>query len=887
MTAEEQNDRPGIAQAGRMALVGMDVVAAGQDGLAAFERVLYQGSAQVGLPDALDLNLPAQDLTIFDLAPADAGGLPREDSLLLRTAARAWQDSGLAQGSGAAPRMAFLFSRGRDLAHCTAQAAGMSPATIPTPFEDQFPTHVLHGPLLNLSAEPNPLAAGLIEAQRLLDGGGVDVVLLAAAALLEDFAGMPQIAAARVHPGALNFGLDQAVDGWSFGEGAAAVALVSEEFARSRGLRLYALLDALGWAPKDLPGLKKNLVPTLVSADTIAQSCRLAYEKSAFTTADSGCLEILASGFTPLDSAEAAGLAKVYQSAASGLSCALSSATANAGYLFNAAGLVALVKAALCVYLRVLPAAPGWTQPKKAEWLSATCLYVSSEARTWFLAPSAPRRLAALNAIGRDGSCAHLLLCETADTEPHPAGFLAQSPGKLLPVAANNPAELESALRALRTLLRSGIPYDQAARQAFLAYQQAAGAVYALCITAADRAEAEREIDFALRDLPGVFAQDKTWQTPQGSFFTPQPVGGQGGVAFVYPGAFNSYIGLGRDLFKLFPQLYPRAAALTAQLGATIQDQKLYPRSQCANSKDELTALEAQLNDDPIAMITTGSLIAVLFTMIVRDIFRVSPTAAFGYSLGEIAMLFGTGVWSAADETSAALRASPLFRTRLSGPQNAVRAAWGLPEETGAGLPSSQPLWANYFLMAPAERVREAVAGETRVYLTHVNTPRQVVIGGDPQACQRVIALLKCTSLKAPFDFALHCDAIRAEYAAMVSLHTWPVSTVPVARLYTAADNCPLPVEQAAIAEKIAGMLSSSLDFTALVRQVYADGARVFIELGANANCSKWIEETLKGSPFVSVAINRKGADDHSSILRMLARLVSHRVPLDLSPLYP
>ena len=95
--------------------------------------------------------------------------------------------------------------------------------------------------------------------------------------------------------------------------------------------------------------------------------------------------------------------------------------------------------------------------------------------------------------------------------------------------------------------------------------------------------------------------------------------------------------------------------------------------------------------------------------------------------------------------------------------------------------------------MAPAERVREAVAAEPRVYLTHINTPRQVVIGGDPQACQRVIAQLKCTSLKAPFDFALHCEAICAEHDAMVSLHTWPVSHVPAARLYTAADNQPLP----------------------------------------------------------------------------------------------
>jgi PfaB family protein len=182
--------------------------------------------------------------------------------------------------------------------------------------------------------------------------------------------------------------------------------------------------------------------------------------------------------------------------------------------------------------------------------------------------------------------------------------------------------------------------------------------------------------------------------------------------------------------------------------------------------------------------------------------------------------------------------------------------------------------------------VEEALRGEERVYLTHVNTPRQVVIGGDPQGIRRVIDTLKCTSIKAPFDFALHCPAIRGEYERMLDLHTWPVAARPEAALYS-ADGCrPMTLESRAIAERISTMLCSCLDFPALVRQVYADGARVFIELGANANCSKWIDETLKGSPYAAVAINRRGADDHSSILRMLARLVSHRVPLDLSPLY-
>ena len=97
--------------------------------------------------------------------------------------------------------------------------------------------------------------------------------------------------------------------------------------------------------------------------------------------------------------------------------------------------------------------------------------------------------------------------------------------------------------------------------QLFERFRQAdPAAQYSLALVAAGPDELQREVDYALRDLSAAFEHKKTWQTPAGSFFTPEPVGRQGGVAFVYPGAFNSYLELGRDLFLLFPQLYEPAA---------------------------------------------------------------------------------------------------------------------------------------------------------------------------------------------------------------------------------------------------------------------------------------------------------------------------------------
>jgi PfaB family protein len=188
--------------------------------------------------------------------------------------------------------------------------------------------------------------------------------------------------------------------------------------------------------------------------------------------------------------------------------------------------------------------------------------------------------------------------------------------------------------------------------------------------------------------------------------------------------------------------------------------------------------------------------------------------------------------------------------------------------------------------MSAPERVQAAIKKEPRVYLTHINTPRQVVIGGDPQACRRVLSELPGSSLQAPFEYAMHCAPVLSESAALAELHNWPVERDPGLTLYTAADYAPLPLDQQEISKKMAHMLVSPLDFPRLIRRVYADGARIFIEAGAGSNCSRWVDETLKGEPHLALSLNRRGTDDYTTLVRVLARLYSHRVPLDLSPLY-
>jgi PfaB family protein len=869
-----QNGILSTASHEKLAIAGMDVRLGGVRGLDDFTRLIYEGGCALGFNDS---DFPAPDATClayFGVPENNGRTLPGEEKILLAAASNALLDAGIPCDEASRAKVAFLSARGSEL------AAFVSSQTEPPSSFHQFT-----GRFINLSTKGDPLGSGLIEAQNLLAAGEVETVVIASVSLAKDLVGLLPAGVWKNVENVKTPGFDQRSSVWTINEGAAAVVLTLEDTAIKRGMRVYAVIDSYARILKDLREPKPGILPTFVSADIIHQSIRWALSTAGVDPAGIGYLETLSSGFTPMDTAEITGLTRAYQAGKNGLTCAVGSLQSNAGFVFNATGVTALVRAALCLYHRMLPAASGWTEPKKAELWEGGPFYVCEATRGWFAPPGNPDgRLAALNSIGWDGSCTHLILGESRAVGTHHNHLLEDGSFYIIPVAGNGPQDMLKTLGFLKEkLLLENDPYA-CSFAGYGLFKQNENAEYALAVVGSDQDELLKDLDYMLKALSGAFEQKKSLQTPQGSCFSPEPVGRQGGVAFVYPGAFNSYIGLGRDLLLLFPGLNDRLNQLTSDPGSVAREHQLYPRSLKAITKETLDLLESELNDDPVAMITTGSLMAILFTMIMQDVFKIQPTAAFGYSLGEIAMLFGTGVWAEADATREKLAGSILFSSRLAGPMNAAREHWGIApisENT-----SSQPIWANYFLMASPEKVAEAVANETHVYLTHINTPRQVVIGGDTQACQRVIAAVKCTSLKAPFDFSLHCEAIRSEYPLLADLHTWPVNAQPGIRLYSAIDNNPLEIESRNIADKISSMLISRLDFPTLVQQVYKDGARVFIELGANSNCSKWIDETLKGSPYVAGAINRRGTDDRTSIIRLLSRLVSHRVPLDLAPLF-
>ncbi|MDF1513573.1 MAG: PfaB family protein [Anaerolineae bacterium] len=612
------------------------------------------------------------------------------------------------------------------------------------------------------------------------------------------------------------------------------------------------------------------------SSDEVETLCQQAMTRAHITPAEIGYLEVNRPdlGDWVLDS---------YRQAGFDLTCALSSISAQttisqSGEHQVNTGICGFIKAVCALHSRTLPTYPGWAVPGERKRWEHTPFYTLQEARSWFIEPDKERRYAAWLHV-EPAAVGHIILSEPAFERlaPPVKSILGDKTVWLLPIAGANREQLREKLNDLSRRIDEVESLEVLANHMITTYQKQQDLPFALALVGRHRDELKREIELAHSGVDKAFLTGTNYRTPRGSVFTSQPQG-DGDIVFVYPGAFNSYVGFGRELLLHFPVLYERLSVLISNVGRSLAERRLYPRSLEPFTDDEMTAWALRLSQNPIAMIESGTTFSIAYSMIMREIFEIQPHAAMGYSLGEISMLWAAGVWNAGDAGSDAWHASPLFKTRLFGPKLAVCEAWDIQ-------PDNEKFWSTYLLKASESEVRPFVEAESRVYLTIINLPSEVVIAGDGEGCQRIIQALGCHAIKVPYDSVIHNEVVRSEYDTFVKLYTHPIHHIPDTTFYSAAEYAPLELDSESLAHAIADMTCKPVDLPRLVNTVYEDGGRVFIELGPQATCSRWIERILKGKPHIAVPINRTGLDDFHGIITVLAQLITHGIRVNLNPL--
>lgn len=662
--------------------------------------------------------------------------------------------------------------------------------------------------------------------------------------------------------------------GWLEGSAADVVFLVLED-AYSVAVLTLTLPDMVG------AGHGYALIDAATSTHgSVDGGVRSALAQAGLSPSDIGYLETVP---WPPDPALAAAFG---QHEAGGLTCALGSLAGtidrndSSEALADPAGQVwvtALLKVLLSIYKRTLYPAPG-SLPDAKSW-ERTSLYVVPETRPWFRQnPEQPRRAMYLH-HSSSGETLCVVLSEQALRRP---AVLVETRIKerdcvILPVAGETAADIMIGLQDIQRRLANGETEASLMDRLAAAYQAQQGMPLAVALIGHSRSDIAQEVVRALKGVEQSFVSGKDWVTPRGSAFSPQPLGGDG-VTLVYPGAFNAYIGLGRDLFQYFPFLHEAVEEVLPDLHRVTAADYIYPRERTALTEEMVRELKRALAQDSIALIESGTTFALAYTEILRRVFRVQVQYALGYSLGEASMLWSLRVWQGGARASEILRSLPLFKTSLAGPRLAVRKAWGLGVET--------PLeWATYVLKAPVEDVKAAVATESRVYITLVNLVNEVVIAGEAGGCRRVIDSLGCHALSVPFNTVIHNEVVRTEYDQLLVLYDHAVGERPDITFFSAADYSPLVLEREALARAMAEMSCQTIDFPRLVERAYEEGARVFVEVGPQATSTRRITRILKGKPHAAVSMDPTGADDLQGVLGAVARLIAHRVPVDLSAL--
>ncbi|MDZ4684632.1 MAG: beta-ketoacyl synthase N-terminal-like domain-containing protein, partial [Planctomycetaceae bacterium] len=522
-----------------------------------------------------------------------------------------------------------------------------------------------------------------------------------------------------------------------------------------------------------------------------------------------------------------------------------------------ATGLLNVVQAALALHQQVLP--PGQSVAADADratehqfWLRDRC--------------HGPRR-AVVEMATASGSVASLALEEASAPEAARATIerrqpLGEFPAALFVFDGNDADELRAAMRDCRTMLPDRGLIERAAREWFRHRPLDASRRLAAAVLASDLDELRATLD----NLPQRIAEANTLNEPR-VWFDPQPLGRDGRLAFVFPGSGNHFLGMGRELLTAWPEMLRRQDAENERLRSQYGPDLIWngPSTE-ALGRDHKRMIFGQ--------VALGTAVCDWLSL-----FGIRPHSAIGYSLGESAALFGLRAWTDRDEMLARMEQSALFGGDLTFPFDAARQAWDIPADEAVP-------WLSGVIDRSADVVRPALGQHPQAYLLIVNTPAQCVIGGRRNQVEQLVRELDAQFVPFPAPSTVHCEVLKEVAKAYTELHRMTTQVPEGVTVYSSATGRPYGLSREACAEAILAQAVGTVDFPQVIEKAYADGVRLFVEIGPGSSCTKMIDEILGDRPHWVRPVTPATADPVTHALRVLGELIVQRVPVDLTVLY-
>jgi len=739
-------------------------------------------------------------------------------------------------------------------------APGMLPSIVAGRITSVFD---LHGPAMVVDAAcASALAA--------LSGSVQQLKLRKADAVICGAVDMPIHEVGRIYFSAIgalsadgSFPFDARANGFVIGQGGGVFVLKRLRDAIDGGDSIYAIVRGHGTAT-DGKG-KAIAAPNEVWQ---AHAIEDAYRMAGYPVDTVELIEAHGTSTQVGDKSEVNALKRAFKAlGAQGTSfCGIGSVKSNIGHLKTAAGIAGLLKATLALHHKWLPPTAGFERLSPSIQLAGAPFYVLTEGKPW-AEKSTPRR-AGVSSFGFGGVNYHIALEEYRPEEHRlrsPLQRKSSRPTKpeaghgISQVAffagANTEQLLEQVAQFRRKLDRAEVDLHE--MLATLNARTDRPRVQRLAFVVHSHADLVAKLDMV--QTCAASAGELTQLETHGIHFSGKPPVSAAQVAVLFPGQGSQYRGMLGHVRRHFVS----AHTLEVRANRLWQDLAEKSVSTLIDGDDGgPQAAEERLreteNTHPTILAASLAAYTVLEQMGLR------PAVMFGHSLGEYSALVAAGRLSLGE----GLR---LMRAR----GRALAQACG--EQTGAML-----------ALQLDQATAETLIAEAKLPLTvaNRNSPRQTIVAGDQAAVEafatfatsrghRAIRLNVSRAFHSPLMQKAEC-LFNAE---LRNANFGPSRTPVLSGVDAQIHGDTAEAVQATLSKQI----TSPVDFLAGIERLYADGVRVFVEVGPSSVLSGLTREILDQRPALVLSSDGRKGDSDEAFLRLLCGLHVAGLPIDPS----
>lgn len=661
---------------------------------------------------------------------------------------------------------------------------------------------------------------------------------------------------------------DKNADGTILGEGIGMVVLKRLADAQRDGNRIYALIRGVGIA-SDGHGL--SVMAPRPEGEQLA--LRRAYEQAGVEPGTVGLIEAHGTG-TPLgDATELASLAAILGPRRGKYpATAVGSVKSMIGHLMPAAGMAGLIKAALSLHHRILPPTLNVEEPAESLQQPDTPLYLNSEARPWIHSGQPAPRRAGVNAFGFGGINAHLVLEEAPTPAATGGERLRQRESELLLLAGQSQAELLAAVENLQALLHKQPETDltdlaYSLSEAFPAQDESA---LRLAIVATSTDDLTVKLQRAAQRL--AKPNCRQIKDARGVYFFAEPLAAQGKLAFLFPGEGSQYSGMLADLCMHFPEVRTHFDEMDAVYATHprgfVPSDFIFPQPAFGQETDPAADGSLWGMENAVEAVLTAN--RAMTALLAR--LGIVPDVLVGHSTGEYSALIAAGMID------------------ISGPERLAAFCMGMNQiHHHSAAQDVQPA-ALIAVAAPSEQVEPVTAEFAgKLFVAMDNCPHQTVLACPADLLEAVSEALAQEQLlfeTLPFDRPYHTPLFDAYTGRFRRFFDEWIAQPPQADVYSCTTVGLMPTAPAEARKVAFDHWLEPVRFRQTVEQMYADGVRLFVEVGAGGNLTSFVGDTLRGRPHLALAANTKSRSGISQLNHLLALLTAQGLNPNLAFLF-